>query len=140
MQFRYLPRNRERSNIKCDSAKRLGNGRCACFSAYLSWEVRLTRKICYFAVFEPGKDGTYSVYFPDLPGCVSYGETLEEAKRQAVDALTLHVYGMEQDGDPLPAPSVTPEIDPETAPGFVVAPVVIYPDWDNISTCLFAYR
>lgn len=38
------------------------------------------------------KDGdTYSVVFPDLPGCFSMGETLEEAKTMAKDSLTLYL-------------------------------------------------
>ena len=38
------------------------------------------RKVTYFAVFEPSEDGGYSVYFPDLPGCVSFGEDFKAAK------------------------------------------------------------
>ncbi|TEB16154.1 hypothetical protein Psfp_01581 [Pelotomaculum sp. FP] len=85
------------------------------------------RKLSYLAVFEPSKDG-YGVYFPDLPGCVSFGATFEEAQREAADALGLHIYGMEKDGEPIPEPSKVPEIDPDTAPGYLVSPVVIFPD------------
>ena len=49
------------------------------------------RKLTYLAVFEPTEDG-YSVYFPDLPGCISVGSDFEDARRQATDALGLHVY------------------------------------------------
>ena len=31
------------------------------------------RKLTYLAIFEPTEDGAYSVYFPDLPGCISWG-------------------------------------------------------------------
>ena len=34
---------------------------------------------CFTAVLEKGQSGEYDVYFPDLPGCVSGGESLEEA-------------------------------------------------------------
>lgn len=85
------------------------------------------RKATYLAVFEPSGDG-YSVYFPDLPGCVSYGASLEEAEREAVDALGLHLYGMEKDGDTLPTPSLKPEIDPDTTPGYLVSFVTVFPD------------
>ncbi|TEB04629.1 hypothetical protein Psch_03391 [Pelotomaculum schinkii] len=85
------------------------------------------RKLSYLAVFEPSKDG-YGVYFPELPGCVSFGATFEEAQREAADALGLHIYGMEKDGEPIPEPSKVPEIDPDTAPGYLVSPVVIFPD------------
>ncbi len=85
------------------------------------------RKLSYLAVFEPSKDG-YGVYFPDLPGCISYGKTFEEAQREAADALGLHLYGMEQDGDPIPTPSKVPTVDPDTASGYFVSPVTVYPD------------
>ncbi len=85
------------------------------------------RRLLYLAVFEPGKDG-YGVYFPDLPGCISFGATFEEAQRKAADALGLHIYGMEKDGDPIPKPSKAPEIAPKIAPGYLVSPVVIFPD------------
>lgn len=85
------------------------------------------RKLTYLAVFEPSGSG-YSVYFPDLPGCISMGETFEDAQREAVDALGLHIYGMEKDGDTIPEPSKVPVIDPDTAPGYLVSPIVIFPD------------
>ena len=85
-------------------------------------------KLTYQGVFEPSEDGGFGVYFPDLPGCVSYGKTLEEAQRNAQEALGLHIYGMEKDGDDIPLPSSYPEIDPETEPGFLVCPITIFPD------------
>ena len=53
-------------------------------------------KLSYLAVFEPTETG-YSVYFPNLPGCITCGESFEDAQREAVDALSLHIYGMEKD-------------------------------------------
>ncbi len=58
---------------------------------------------CYAAILEKGKEGGYGVYFPDLPGCVSGGDTMEEAMRDAKEALLLHLYGMEEDGEKIPA-------------------------------------
>ncbi len=85
------------------------------------------RKLTYLAVFEPTETG-YSVYFSDLPGCVSCGENFEEAQKQAAEALGLHIYGMEKDGDEIPIPSKIPQIDPETAAGYIVSPVAVFPD------------
>lgn len=85
------------------------------------------RKSSYLAVFEPSGEG-YSVYFPDLPGCISYGNSYEEAQKEAADALGLHLYGMEKDGDKIPAPSKNPHIDEETAPGYLVSLVTVFPD------------
>lgn len=39
------------------------------------------------AVFEPQEDGGYTAYIPALPGCISEGDTLDEAKRNILDAL-----------------------------------------------------
>lgn len=77
------------------------------------------RKLSYLAVFEPSKDG-FGVYFPDLPGCVSFGKTFDDAQCEAVDALGLHLYGMEQDGDAIPEPTQVPTVDPDTAPGYFI--------------------
>ena len=85
------------------------------------------KKITYLAVFEPSDDG-YSVYFPDLPGCISYGETFEAARQEAADALGLHIYGMEKDGESIPTPSEHPAIDPDTAAGYLVSPVTAFPE------------
>ena len=64
---------------------------------------------------EAGSD--YGVSFPDFPGCVTAGRTLEEARVMAQEALTLHVEGMIADGEEIPAPSSLDAIlaEPENA-------------------------
>lgn len=52
---------------------------------------------------EPASD--YGVSFPDFPGCVTAGVTLDEARREAAEALALHIDGMIEDGEAIPAPS-----------------------------------
>jgi predicted RNase H-like HicB family nuclease/predicted transcriptional regulator len=52
-----------------------------------------------------GPDDGYGVVFPDLPGCTSFGETVEQAYEHAFDALALHVEGMAEEDMPLPDPS-----------------------------------
>jgi len=79
----------------------------------------------YLAVYEPVGNGGYSVYFPDVPGCVSCGDSLTQARRMAEEALSLHLSGMEEDGDPLPVPAGTLHVEPETAPGYLVEPVTV---------------
>ena len=84
------------------------------------------RKLTYYAVFEPSANGSYGVYWPDLPGCTSFGGDLPHAERMAVEALGLHIYGMEQDSDTLPSVTLPPfEEMPE---GGIVMPVTIFPD------------
>lgn len=52
---------------------------------------------------EPGSD--YGVSFPDFPGCVTVGVTLDEARREAVEVLALHIDGMIEDGEAIPEPA-----------------------------------
>lgn len=49
--------------------------------------------------------GRYYILFPDLPGCTTTGDTEDEALECAKDALALHLFGMEDDKDDIPAPS-----------------------------------
>lgn len=58
----------------------------------------------YPAIFEKINTG-YSVMFPDLPGCFTVGTTLAEAHVMAREALGLHLWGFERDGEPFPAVS-----------------------------------
>ncbi|HBC95495.1 MAG TPA: pilus assembly protein HicB [Clostridium sp.] len=45
------------------------------------------------------------ITFPDLPGCVSDANSMEEAVKNAREALALHLFGMEEDGFEIPKPS-----------------------------------
>ena len=58
----------------------------------------------YPAIVEADADG-YSVFFPDLPGCASGGATLQEAARNAEQALHAHLDIAQEHGEPLPPPS-----------------------------------
>ena len=59
----------------------------------------------YIAYLHKDKKSDYGVSFPDFPGCVTAGSTLEEARRLAAEALAFHVDGMRQDGEEIPKPS-----------------------------------
>lgn len=52
-------------------------------------------------VFEPQEDGGYHVYSPDLPGLHTQGENMDEAMRNANEAVALYVEGLREDGDSL---------------------------------------
>lgn len=56
------------------------------------------------ALFEQDSHGI-SIVFPDLPGCLPCADTMEEAFKNAKEALQLHLYGMEEDGETIPEPS-----------------------------------
>jgi len=59
----------------------------------------------YIAYLHKGRRSDYGVSFPDFPGCVTAGKTLEQARRMASEALALHLAGMIEDGDAVPEPS-----------------------------------
>lgn len=56
----------------------------------------------YRAILEAGEGASYGVIFPELPGCVSAGATPETARRNAAEALSLHLAGLREDGTPFP--------------------------------------
>jgi len=58
----------------------------------------------YVALVHKDPDSDFGVSFPDLPGCVSAGATVEAALHEARTALALHLEGLKQDGEPVPAP------------------------------------
>lgn len=56
------------------------------------------------AIFEQDQTGI-AVLFPDLPGCLPCAESMEQAVKNAKEALMLHLYGMEEDGEKIPEPT-----------------------------------
>ncbi|MDR1148503.1 MAG: type II toxin-antitoxin system HicB family antitoxin [Spirochaetaceae bacterium] len=83
------------------------------------------RKLTYLAVFEIDECPGISVYFPDVPGCVSCGDDFDHAFQMAKEALSLHIYGMEKDGY---APPPRTDKIPEAGVGDLIVPVSVYPD------------
>jgi predicted RNase H-like HicB family nuclease len=69
----------------------------------------------YIAYLHKDKNSDYGVSFPDFPGCITAGSSLEEARRMATEALSLHVAGMQEDGEPIPQPSTLDDL--RTDPG-----------------------
>jgi predicted RNase H-like HicB family nuclease len=69
----------------------------------------------YIALMRKEPTTDFGVDFPDFPGCVTAGKTLEEARKMAGEALELHVEGMLEDQAPIPEPSSLDSImsDPE---------------------------
>lgn len=54
---------------------------------------------------EKGEDGYYIVTVPSLPGCISQGKTITEAKRNIKDAIQLHLKCLSEDGIQVTLPS-----------------------------------
>jgi predicted RNase H-like HicB family nuclease len=66
--------------------------------------LRFYRAIAHQAPGDKPDDG-WDVIFPDFPGCVTQGDSVEEAMGNAIEALALHVDGMVVEGLALPPPS-----------------------------------
>jgi predicted RNase H-like HicB family nuclease len=64
----------------------------------------------YIALIHKDADSDYGVSFPDFPGCVSAGSTLDEARNMGAEALALHIEGLIEDGEAIPAPSSLDEV------------------------------
>lgn len=64
----------------------------------------------YIAYLRKDRDSDFGVEFPDLPGCVSAGHTIEEARAMAAEALAGHVALLQEMGDPVPAPSTMDQL------------------------------
>ena len=77
-------------------------------------------------------DAGFGVSFPDFPGCVSVGDTVDDAVRRGSEALAFHVEGLSDDGDPIPPPRSIDAIkaDPDLAEwrrgaDFVLVPLLL---------------
>lgn len=61
----------------------------------------MIERYIYPAIFDYDTDGI-AVEFPDLPGCLTCGDDIDEAVKNAKECLGLHLYGMRKDNDPIP--------------------------------------
>lgn len=59
----------------------------------------------YVAIIHKEDDSDYGVTFPDFPGCISAGSTLDEAKEMATEALADHIEILLEEGESIPEPS-----------------------------------
>ena len=76
------------------------------------------RKRNYTVVYEPQPEGGYTVTVPALPGCVSEGDTLVEARRMIADAIHLWCECLLEDGHPLPPDVRRPPVHEKVAVTF----------------------
>ncbi len=76
----------------------------------------------YIALVHKDRDSDFGVSFPDFPGCVSAGATLDEAANMAVEALAGHIECMVEDGLAVPEPSSIEAImaEPENRDGIPI--------------------
>ncbi len=79
------------------------------------------KKLLYPACFYPceEKQGAYTVIVPDLPGCISEGDSLEEALTMATDAASGWILDEMEDGNPVPKATDIKTIQLQNPDGFV---------------------
>ena len=64
----------------------------------------------YIAYLHKDRDSDFGVSFPDFPGCVTAGKTLEQASGMAAEALAMHIAGMIEDNEIVPTPSTLDDL------------------------------
>jgi predicted RNase H-like HicB family nuclease len=78
--------------------------------------------VSYIAYVRKDPDSDYGVEFPDVPGCITAGRTLDEARAMAAEALAGHLAVLEDEGQPVPAPSLMEALkdDPDQAGALLI--------------------
>jgi predicted RNase H-like HicB family nuclease len=76
----------------------------------------------YIGLIHKDAGSDFGVSFPDFPGVVTAGTTLDDARAMAEEALALHVEGLIEDGEAIPEPSTLEDImsDPDNRSGVAV--------------------
>ena len=67
----------------------------------------MRRRHDYTVIFEKEPEGGYTVLVPSLPGCITYGKTIAEARRMAREAIQAYVESLMKHGEAIPEDSVT---------------------------------
>jgi antitoxin HicB len=68
------------------------------------------REYQYAIILHPDPEhGSYGVTVPALPGCVTQGDTIEDAIAMAKEAISLHIEGLMADGEPVPEETEHPQ-------------------------------
>lgn len=95
----------------------------------------MSDRLRYEVIVEGSDSEGYSAFLPSLLGCVTAAGTIEEIKTLIVEAVTIHIEGMVEDGLPIPEP-LTPQqatevlgmpIPDSVAPGLFVEVAVVEP-------------
>ncbi|WP_214071341.1 type II toxin-antitoxin system HicB family antitoxin [Mucilaginibacter sp. dw_454] len=62
----------------------------------------MSLSLTYKVLLKPEPEGGFTVNVPALPGCITYGETLEEAKVNAQEAIELYIESLKEHGEEIP--------------------------------------
>ncbi len=83
----------------------------------------------YVAIIHQDHDSDFGVSFPDFPGCITAGRTLNEAREMAREALIAHIQVMLDAGEDVPKPSPLDEVmnNPDFCDGVAFLVTVVKP-------------
>src|SRR5205814_1933307 len=132
----FLPAAGVRHAFRCSSPCE-GRGRCSPTAAQNLPPSRMGKGFetvtHYIAIIEEGDGRATGAWFPDLPGCFSAGDKLDEALANAQEALALYAESVQRDGRHLPPPRTLTELkaDPDVADElrkYIVALIPLNPD------------
>jgi len=59
------------------------------------------QRLSYRILLRPEPEGGYTVIVPSLPGCITYGKNLKEAREMAVDAIKVYLASLRKHGEPI---------------------------------------
>ena len=82
----------------------------------------------YIALTHKDANSDYGISFPDFPGCITAGASLDEARAMAAEALAFHIEGMIEDGEAVPLPSTLETIMADLVNRDAVAVLVDVPE------------
>ncbi|MBO4222336.1 type II toxin-antitoxin system HicB family antitoxin [Bradyrhizobium neotropicale] len=71
----------------------------------------MSKTASYIALVHKDEDTSYGVSFPDVPGCISAGDSFADALSNASEALAGHLAVMEADGDRIPVAHTLEELE-----------------------------
>ncbi|OSQ37502.1 type II toxin-antitoxin system HicB family antitoxin [Thalassospira mesophila] len=81
-------------------------------------------KQTYWGLVHKDDGSDFGISFPDFPGCVSAASNMSELVEMGTEALTFHIDGMHEDGEPIPVPTQLVEV-PKDAAGIVAITVSV---------------
>jgi predicted RNase H-like HicB family nuclease len=64
----------------------------------------------YTYIVEKAGDGSFSAYIPDLPGCTTCGDSIDEVKLNMKEAIALYIDSLREHGESVPPPSITADV------------------------------
>ena len=68
----------------------------------MNWYSKIYMEYVFHALFRPEPEGGYTAIVPSLPGCVSYGKTLQKAQAMIRDAIALYVESLKAHHEQIP--------------------------------------